>query len=409
MNREKTFQIYLNPDYIQQFSESLDKHEHISEHISFVEKAFKGRMYGDVLAWDCICTCVHRIRSGVEYLNAQKLGKMEFGNAFDFINFINNASVVLDCIRILADILGVDLSKEDSRTAIFKMTGNDGKGTDKSYFEFIRSICAVHPAETNRHKRYHGAKLATCPFLVWVHTMPTSGFWNCDIHANALVNEENSWGKNISIHVDQVFAYIKFRYSLLNKIGNELERYQESKIEEFRNTPIPDRLKDESEIDFLKRLKQIEIKRFGSNNDFVYDFAEKVLTFKPSNADNNESVQRYANAWRFAISLQLNVLRDMSREGLEHAGIADDDSDWILFEQLDYCHCNCEELSGFGYNLEKLGYLDGTSEQEDALWGRMKLKEMDGVLGEHVTFDYENDTDEELYILAHVALYEICL
>ncbi len=90
---------------------------------------------------------------------------MEYGNAFDFINFINNAAVVLDCIRILADIFGVDLSVENSRTVIFNKTGEDKKGTDKSYFEFIRSICAVHPAETNRHKRYHGENIVTCPFL----------------------------------------------------------------------------------------------------------------------------------------------------------------------------------------------------------------------------------------------------
>ncbi len=206
-----------------------------------------------------------------------------------------------------------------------------------------------------------------------------------------------------------MFAYIRYRYSLLNKICIGLEKYQESKIEKFRNTPIPDRDCGETEIDFLGRLRSIETERYGSNNNFIYDFAERVLTFKPSNSTNKESVERYANAWRFAISLQLNVLRDMNREGLEHAGIEKDETDWILFEQLYYCHCSCEELSAFDYNLEKLGYLDGTHRKDDALLGRMKLKEMDGVLGKFVTFDYDNDSDEELYILAQVALYEICL
>ena len=74
-------------------------------------------------------------QDGVAYLNKQELGRMECGSAFDFINFINNASVVLDCIQMLADILGVDLNEENARSAIFNMVGNDGEGTDKNYDE----------------------------------------------------------------------------------------------------------------------------------------------------------------------------------------------------------------------------------------------------------------------------------
>lgn len=337
---------------------------------------------------------------------------MEHGSAFDFINFINNASVVLDCIQMLADILGVDLSEENSRSAAFGMVGCDGKGADKDYYEFLRSLCVVHPAETNRHKRYQGADITSCPYLVWTHTspMPTPSAWNnCDLHAHAFVNEANSWGEDICIHMDQVFAHIKYRYSLLNKIGCALERYQETRIDEFRNTPIPDRQEGESELSYVERLKQAEIERFGSNNDFVYDFAKAALSFEPKNPANRAATERYKNAWRFALDLQLNVLRDMSREGVEHTGIRDDGTDWILFEHLEYCSCPCKELAQFSYNLEKLGYLDGTSGESDAAWGRTKLKEMDGILGKHVVFDYGNDSDEELYMLSRIALYEIAL
>ena len=140
MGREKTFQIHLDPDLIEEFNASLNAHEHISEQISFVEKAFEKKKYRGVPAWDCICVCVHRIRDTVGYLNDQVLGKMEHGSAFDFINFMNNASVVLDSIDMLAKIIGVDLSQEDGRVAAFNQTGTDGKGTDKKYFEFLRSL-----------------------------------------------------------------------------------------------------------------------------------------------------------------------------------------------------------------------------------------------------------------------------
>lgn len=410
MRGRKTFQIHLNPELIEEFSASLDAHEHISEQISFVEKAFREKSYRGVPAWDCICACIQRIRSIVGYLNDQVLGKMEHGNAFDFINFINNASVMLDSIDMLAGILGVDLKQENARTDAFNKPGANGKGTDKKYFEFLRSLCAVHPVETNRYKNmYHTTDIVTCPYLTWVRGSLLEMTWDCDLHGSAFVNEANSWGEDICIHLNQVFAHIKYRYSLLNKIGCALERFQEAKIQEFRNTPVPARREDESELSYVERLKQVEAERFGSDNDFVYDFAKAALSFEPTNPENKAAAERYKNAWRFALGLQLNVLRDMSREGLEHAGIEGDDTDWVLFEHLEYCGCHCEELSWFSYNLEKIGYLDGTSGESDAAWGRIKLREMDGILGKHVVFDYENDSDEELYMLSRVALYEIAL
>ena len=412
MGREKTFRIHLDPDLIERFDDSLDRHEHISEQISFVEKAFEKKKYRGVPAWDCICTCVHRIRDGVAYLNKQELGRMECGSAFDFINFINNASVVLDCIQMLADILGVDLSEENSRSAIFNMVGDDGEGTDKDYYEFLRSLCAVHPAGTNRHRRYQGADIVSCPYLIWTHTspMPMPIAWGaCDIHAHAFVNEANSWGEDICIRISQVFAYVEYRYSLLGKIESALERYQESEIQRFRSIPVPGMGQGESELDFIDRLKGVELERFGSNNDFIYDFAKKAVSFVPTNRANAEAAHRYAEAWRHALTLQLNVLRDMCREGLDHAGIDGDDTGWVLFENLKGCHCFCGELDGFDYNLEKTHYLDGRSGPSDASWGRAKLREMDTVLGKRIVFDYEADSDAELYMLSRIALYEIAL
>lgn len=412
MGRVKTFRIHLDPDLIERFNDSLDRHEHISEQISFVEKAFEKKKYWGVPAWDCICTCVHRIRDGVAYLNKQELGRMECGSAFDFINFINNTSVVLDCVQMLADILGVDLSEENSRSAVFNMVGRDGKGTDKKYYEFLRSLCAVHPSGTDRHRRYQGADMVSCPYLIWTHTspMPMPSVWgDCDIHAHAFVNEANDWGEDVCIRIDQVFAYVEYRYGLLSKIGSALERYQESKIQRFRSTPVPGMGESETELDFIDRLKGVEHERFGSNNDFVYDFAKKAISFVPSNEANLVAAQRYAEAWRYALGLQLNVLRDMSREGLEHAGIEGDETDWVLFEHLLFSHSGAQELRMFDYNLEKIHYLDGEHGPNDASWGRTKLREMDDVLGRRVVFDYETDSDEELYMLSRIALYEIAL
>ena len=406
MKKQKSFQIHLDPDLIEEFHASLNAHEQISEQISFMEKAFKKKSYRGVPAWDCICACEHRIRDTVGYLNDQVLGKMEHGSAFDFINFINNASVVLDSIDMLAKILGVDLSQEDARTDAFNMVGLNGEGTDKKYFEFLRSLCAVHPVETNRYKNvFHTADIVTCPYLVWVNKNFLGSFWNCDLHGHAFINEANSWGKDICIHIDQVFAHIKYRYSLLNKIGCTLERFQESRIEEFRTIPVPARAENESEPSYVERLKNAEIERFGANNAYVYDFAKRALLFNPSNPANKIAAERYKNAWRFAIESQRNVLQNMSRLDANHTEIESGNTDWAL--HLEYCYCDCHELAEFSYNLETINYLDGASGKSNAIWGRAKLEEMDRVLGKHIVFDYDNDSDEELYMLSRIALYEI--
>ncbi len=410
MHAKPTYQIRLNPDLIEEFNNSLGTEEHISGQLTFTGKYFQKKKYRGLNAWDCICSCVNRIRDTVGYLNDQILGQeIKYRSAFDFINFINNATVVIDSIDMLANILGVDLSEENSRTAAFNQVGKDGKGTDKKYFEFIRSLCAVHPIETDRHARYQNSEVVSCPFISWVRGTILETAWNCDLHANAYVNEANSWGDSICIYMDQVFAHIKYRYSLLNKIGVALEKYQQDSIAHFRNTPIPDRDPSESELEYIDRLKAVEFERFGSNNDFVYDFAKKAVAFTPSNPVNVDAALRYANAWRFALNLQLNVLRNMSRSGIEHAGIDNDDTGWILFEQLEDPYCYCDELTGFGYHLEKLSYLNGREGSNDAAWGRLKLRELEHVLRPYVKLDLNSDTDAELYMLSRIALFEIAL
>lgn len=412
MDCEKTFQIHLDPALIERFHDLLGRHEHISEQISFVEKAFEKKKFRGLPAWDCICSCEHRIRDTVAYLNEQVLGAAtyEYGSAFDFINFINNAATVIDCVDMLARIFGVDLSEENDRTGAFSQLGRNRKGTDQKYFRFIRSLCAVHPVETSRYAgEYQSSELVTCPYITWVKEPIFKTMWDCDLHAHAFTNAPNSWGDDVCIHMDQVFDYIEFRYGLLEKVIEGLGRFQREAIARFCSIPVPDRGRNETEGEFIDRLKSAELERFGSSNDFIYDFAKKAVSFVPSNEVNLSAARRYAEAWRHALGLQLNILRDMSREGLEHVGIEGDETDWILFEHLLFSHSGAQELRGFEYNLEKIHYLDGEHGPSDANWGRIKLREMDDVLGRRVVFGYESDSDDELYMLSRIALYEIAL
>ncbi len=170
--------------------------------------------------------------------------------------------------------------------------------------------------------------------------------WDCDLHAHAFVNEANSWGEDICIRMDQVFSHIKYRYSLLNKIGCALERFQEAKIDEFRNTLVPDRGEGEFGAVFTSSARRRPKPSGLAQTTVLFTTSQRRL-FHSSRRTRRTKPQPKGskNAWRFALDLQLNVLRDMSREGVEHAGIEGDDTDWILSEHLEYCNCLCRAES----------------------------------------------------------------
>ncbi len=353
MKQTTNFQINLNLDYIESLDDTLNSQEHISQMALFVSSEFKNKPYHGISAWDCICVCVRRIRDTTEYLNSLVLGKTEYGSAFDFINFINNASVILSAIDMLAKIFDVDLKNENSSTRIFNQAGKNGKGTDKKYFEFLRSLCAVHPMETSRYRNeYQSDDLVTCPNIIWTNDSTIKEIQTCDLFAHAF-NNDNSWGGDVCIYIKQIFSYIEFRYGILREIEKHLKQFHERKIIEFRNKLIESQRENESELDYIDRLNQIEIERYGSYNDSIYEFAKEVVTFKPSNRINEEAASRYIQAWRFALDCQLNVLRDMAREGVKYGGIENDDSGWTLFEHLKYPGTSCNEFSDYTYQLHE--------------------------------------------------------
>ncbi len=399
---EKKYRIKLDESIIEEFDEIVGEQVHIS-----MQKHFSSKKYGGLCAWDCICACIHRIRDTVGYLNDMELGSMSHGNAFDFMEFVNCSAIVIDSVSMLAEIFGVDLAEEDARTEAFSQLGSDGKGTDKKYFEFLRSICVVHPTGTSRHKRYQGSDLVSCTFITWSNAATRMAFNDCDLHANAFVNDTSSWGDSVEIYVDQVFSYVKYRYGLLSRVKSSLVRFQQATIDAFKARPVLPKRAEESDESYLERLKREEYDRFGNGNAFVFDFASDVLVFEPTNPSNCLLVERFKNAWRFAIEIERSALCNMTHRGCANAGI-DDDSGWTLFENLDECSAHHPELKAFGYHLEKLHYLDGTHSENDAKWSRLKFEEMRHVFEARAALDDCID-DHELYLLACAVLYEMAL
>lgn len=201
------------------------------------------------------------------------------------------------------------------------------------------------------------------------------------------------------------FSYVHKRYEFLAEITEGLRRYQNDVIRAYIAQPVQGKGDNESIEAYIKRLKTEAIERFGDYEDFVYDFLIDLCQFTPTDTRNITAVNRYKNAFLYALELERNAMNSMSHSGLENSGV-DNDSGWTLFGSLRSPDRPRNFSREYSYQLEKMHYLDGTHGPSDALWGRLKVQEMIPALPNTVYFT-EKLSDHELYLLVLTALYEL--
>ena len=146
------FQISLDTDLAYKLRDTINSEQEISTkkrqtlRINKKEKEYP--------AWSLMCAIMDRIDDTVDYLNQLKLNTGKYPkSAFDFFDFMNQSSVMIDCIEIMAKIYEVSFDNENQSTEIFGEKGDNGKGTDKKYFDYLRSLCSVHPVETSYYDK----------------------------------------------------------------------------------------------------------------------------------------------------------------------------------------------------------------------------------------------------------------
>ena len=121
-------------------------------------------------AWNRICALMDRIQDTAEHINNIELHNEKANrSAFSFLDLMNYGSVLKDCIYEIARIYEINMEPYKQSSSVFHMTGNDGQGTDKMYFEYLRSLCSVHPFDTgnNNHRRYQENDFECRPYVAW--------------------------------------------------------------------------------------------------------------------------------------------------------------------------------------------------------------------------------------------------
>lgn len=405
-NSSKVGSYKIALDY--QLASSLRDVVNEEQHIS-INKPLKTNKNSDQTAWSLICAIMDRLEDTVAYINGLELNTGKYSrSAFDFFDFMNNASVIIDCVNALAGIFEYDLSVENLDFSIFNMRGNDSNGTDRLYFEYLRSLCSVHPISTSRHARYQDNGFECSPFVVWSTRFRSSD--EGDLSAFVYTNQHNSDAKMLMIHVSEVFAYVEFRFNLISKIIYKVKEYHTSKIDQFIQRRIKSENEYESYIDYLHALLQESAERFGSDYIYELEFAIELLKLKISDPKNQSLFDRYCNAFKYAICFRHNALQNMSFEGYENSGIKypERNTETTLLNELYSPRSYSEEQQKYNYNIEKASYLSYDSGESNRHWARLKIKGAYSFFSKYISFNCL-ESDNELYALVHMALYQECL
>lgn len=362
-------------------------------------------------AWDRICAIMDRLEDTISHINNLELGKINNRSAFDFYEFINCAYVIIDCIKTMGRIFGIDPKLiediEKSRDVFGDKYSPDG--TDGLFFEYIRSLCVVHPLFTNRQKVYLSqAKFHCCPFVVWNKFLSMSEYQNSDLTAWVYTSKSGYSTFRIPLYVEQFEKYLEKWISFIPKVIEAKNNYADIIYEKFRNSPLK-QIDEFSEVtEYLMYLKDEFCRRFGDDQEYVFDDFIRVFSIELSNPENENKLKKYKNAILYALRFLHNAMQNMSFEGYENTGIKYPDScnEIDLVSELSYIPSYQSAFSEFSYNLSKVIYLGSSSSYSyyDKLYARDLLDEAKELINQYVCFT-NRESDDEAIVLVQLAQY----
>lgn len=377
---------------------------------ALVKKHYSYRAKESISSWNQICALMDRIQSIVWYFREMKFHYDDKRMlVFDFYAFMTQADVLDDCISTLAHIYDVNLEAEDSETVVFMEKGENGKGTDKKYFEYLRSLCVVHPGMTDRFDGTYTTRTGQCSPYVLVndHLYKKDG----ELIVRIYYNDDEHTADVIGISLKQIFCYVERRYSILDKIVEGIHRYDESVKIRLMKESMKDQAVFDDYIEYLRYLKEQTEYRFPVTDAYEIEFVIRIMTTEITDERNLSRYQKYCNALRYAISFEHTRIQKVGRGTDDEMGIvnAPRESGFSILYHLIPPSSGTEEHRKHSYAISKLEYLVDYERWsfETGYAKRLVLNNLD-YFGRYVSIDETTDF-EELYVLIHVGLYFDCM
>ena len=397
------FRFHFNSQYASDLRNAVNDRRKQSIDNVHTDKQIKREYY----AWGRTCAAMDRLQDTLNYLNSIELGgRQNSRSAFDFYDFINNAYVVIDCIKTLGRIFRLDdnlIRSIETSTSVF------GAGTDGKYFEYIRSLCVVHPLCTNHQSEYlNGRQFHCCPFVIW-RSHPCHPI-SSDADLTAIVYPSDRWDKPqfVGLYISQFEAYLEKWIDLIPKIIEAKNEYADTEYERLRKTHIMSLSEQSNDVvRHLLHLRDEYCKRFDYGDDYTFDHYIRVFSIELSDERNKELLTKYRNAILYSLQFERKALQTMSFDGYENTGIKYPDRgiDTTLFDSLCVISTYGGPFSKYNYNLEKLSYLEKDHfDPGNKQYARILLEEIKALINQYVYFTNQ-ESDEETIVLVELALY----
>ena len=403
------FRFQFNTEYARELRDAVNDRQKQSLDKIHAEKRGISREY---YAWNRICAAMERLEDTLDYLNHMKLGmNRRFHSAFDFYDFINNAYIVIDCIKTIGKIFMIDtalIEEIENSTSVFRNNLMQ-VGTDQRYFEYIRSLCSVHSLCTNHQKEFlNGSQFHCCPRVTWNTDLLLHND-EADLVAVVYPSDYREAGVYLGLRLSQFEHYVAKWIELIPKIIEAKNNYTDNEYERLRRETVKNLPEfDNNTIKWIMYLKSEYCKRLDYGNDGILDDLASFFTIKLSDSRNNIALEKYQNAVLYTLKFLRNELQNMSYEGFENSGIQypEVSLQTTLFDEIGVIYPNSGAFSQHSYALQKVRHLkpDEDCYEYEKCHARNLLEELKELINEYVHFT-NTEPDEERVVLVRLALY----
>lgn len=347
-----------------------------------------------------IVCALERIEDGLTYLNNYELTPCHCQrNAFGFIEFLNCEYVIIHSIADLAKVFDVPTKEiTDKRVCFYEFSY--GKGCDKEVFEYIRSLCAVHPTETSMHPTIHKAgEFDCCSRIVWDSISCSD---QRDLTAVVYPSEEGD-ARYIGIKIEPFIFYLNKWIALLEKIEDNIYTFIEKEKRRFREVVI---LGPESFDDYTKYIDNLhEEYRQRVGDSYGYLFENYKIAFKVRFDDKEIEKKKecYATAVKYMFGFLHKQMQEMDEE--QYTGIKGlpNNHKTNLFYEL---YLPIEGRSEFSNERSAFKYVNNLNSRYcgDVRLAREVLDVIKPLVNEYVEF-HNTESQDETHLLLQIATY----
>ena len=205
---------------IQKCDLHLDRLTELRRQVNISDFAYKRyKQQGNDYTWHLICATLNRLDDTIKYLNSIEIDwDTEFVvfRFYDLLNYTCQFSANLYNIKGTKDIFG-DIGNE--------------KASDDKYIDYLRSLCAIHPTNTNRHinSGYQEGK-EYCPYLGEGGSFNSLlGHDKNEIQITVYQNDAKEHDKHIFIKIEEIYKYLYQRYEKIDLISKQIHELRNRK------------------------------------------------------------------------------------------------------------------------------------------------------------------------------------